>query len=93
MNPVTNSPGALGEPPASMIVFRRADGLMVLYAHISEPSVAQGDTVEAGQPVAVVGNNGFSRTPHIHVGAWREQQPLQIVWDLSAMAQVMEAQE
>lgn len=91
INPVENVPGQLGEPPASMLVFRGDDGLMVLYAHISDPLVEQGDRVTAGQVVAAVGNNGYSRTPHIHVGAWRDRQPLQIIWDLTAMAEVMAA--
>ena len=42
----------------------------------------EGDTVRAGQFVARVGNNGYGRSPHIHVGAWKGQTPYQIRWDL-----------
>ena len=58
VNPVTNVPGTLGRARASVIVFRRADGVRVLYAHVQEIRVAPGDAVRAGQPVARVGNNG-----------------------------------
>lgn len=80
-NPVTNRPGEPGEPPASHIVFARADGLRVVYAHVRDPLVEVGDTVGAGQPVARIGNNGFGYMPHVHVGAWRGDQPLQLRFD------------
>jgi len=88
INSAVNKPGDLGQPPASMIAIRRADGVTVVVAHIAEPTVAQGDTVAAGQPIAIVGNNGFSRSPHIHVGAFRDKTPLQIRWDLRPMAKL-----
>ena len=88
INPAVNQPGDLGEPPASMIAIRRADGVTVLLAHIAEPSVKQGDAVAAGQPIAVVGNNGYGRSPHIHVGAFRDKTPMQIRWDLRPMAKL-----
>jgi hypothetical protein len=88
VNPVVNAPGTLGRPPASMIVFQRADGTSVLYAHVTDLRVQVGDAVKAGQPVAKVGNNGFARAPHIHVGAFRGDITLQIRWDLRAMAKL-----
>lgn len=88
INPVTNTPGTMGKPPASMIEFERADGTDVVYAHIAEPRVKVGDHVTAGQVVAIDGNNGVARNPHIHVGAYRGDEPLQIRWDLIAMGKV-----
>ncbi len=88
INPVVNVPGTMGKPPASGIVFLRADGTNVIYAHIMDPRVKVGDRVTAGQVVAIDGNNGMARNPHIHVGAWRGRQALQIRWDLRAMGQV-----
>lgn len=84
-NPKVNEPGVLGEPPASSIVLEAADGTHFLLAHIQEPIVKVGDTVEAGQPIARIGNNGYGRTPHLHIGAWRGDEPLQIRWDQTKM--------
>jgi hypothetical protein len=86
INPVVNTPGQMGEPPASFVMVTAADGTHVLLAHVSEPAVKQGDVVQAGQQLGVIGNNGFARAPHIHIGAWRGNTPLQIRFDLRAMA-------
>ena len=83
-NPVTNAPGHPNPKPASRIVFVRDDGTHVMYGHVAEVSVGEGDRVRAGQPVARVGNNGYARAPHIHIGAWRGKTPLQIRFDLAS---------
>lgn len=88
INPVTNEPGTPGKPPASSIVFARSDGIKVVYGHVKDVTVKQGDTVTAGQPVAAVGNNGFGYMPHTHLGAWMGSEPLQIRFDLKAMARL-----
>ncbi|WP_147302681.1 M23 family metallopeptidase [Thalassotalea euphylliae] len=36
---------------------------------------------QAGESIAKVGNNGYSCNPHIHVGAWKDNLPLQIRFD------------
>jgi murein DD-endopeptidase MepM/ murein hydrolase activator NlpD len=87
-NEVVNQPGKFGRPPASMILFERADGVVVVYAHVTAVKVKPGDLVSAGQAVASVGNNGMSRSPHVHVGAYRGDLPLQIRWDLRAMGKL-----
>lgn len=90
INEVTNEPGYLGKPPASFVIIQDADGLSVLLAHVRELSVEEGAQVEAGQVIAKVGNNGFARTPHIHIGAWTaEDEPLQIQFDLRAHGALM----
>lgn len=86
VNPTTNEPGKAGKPPASIIILKNADGVRLMIAHVAEIKVKTGDAVRAGQQIAVVGNNGFGRTPHIHIGAWRDKSPLQIVFDLRAKA-------
>lgn len=86
VNAAANTPGQLGRPPASFIVFERADGVRVLLAHVQDIQVARGDTVTAGQVVARVGNNGYGRNPHIHVGAWKDETPYQIRWNLRGSA-------
>lgn len=85
INPVTNEPGKLGNPPASSITFKREDGVHFVYAHIQDAAVHVGDRVAAGQLVARIGNNGYGRVPHVHVGAWRGNEPLQVRWDQSSM--------
>ena len=85
VNNVTNTPGVLGKQRASVIIFRRSDGLRVLYAHVQEITVKVGDTVRAGQKVALVGNNGAAYFPHTHIGAYKDGKPLQIRFDLAAM--------
>lgn len=84
INPVVNQPGELGKPPASFVLFKHDDGTFVLVAHVAEVTVKEGDRVRAGQVFAKVGNNGFGRAPHIHVGAWREKSAMQIRFDLRA---------
>jgi hypothetical protein len=88
VNPVTNKPGAGGNPPASYIAFRRSDGAVVVYAHVMEIRVRKGDRIVSGQVVAIDGNNGTAKMPHVHVGAYLGPTPLQIRWDLRAEGQV-----
>lgn len=84
-NAVTNEPGILGKPPASALVLSCDDGVHFVVAHIAAPVVAVGDSVDAGQKIAQVGNNGMSRHPHIHLGAWRGTVPLQVRFDQTKM--------
>ncbi len=86
--PGANQPGTMGKPPAAMIQILTDDGIIVVIAHVTDFRVKKGDRVTAGQVVALDGNNGMARSPHVHVGAWRQKDaiPLQIRWDLRAMA-------
>jgi murein DD-endopeptidase MepM/ murein hydrolase activator NlpD len=93
VNPVVNQPGSMGKPPASFVILGREDGTHVMLAHVAELKVKAGDSVRAGQPLGVVGNNGFARAPHIHIGAWRDKTPLQIRFDLRAMAALRKPKE
>ncbi|MCH2056166.1 MAG: M23 family metallopeptidase [Thalassotalea sp.] len=87
VNNVTNVPGIMTPGRASSIAFQTADGKTVLLAHVKDIIVSQGDKVTRGQVVAKVGNNGYSRNPHIHIGAWDENGlPLQIRFDQSTLA-------
>lgn len=88
VNPVVNKPGQMGKGASTFVVFKHADGTMVMVGHVADITVKEGDKVAAGQPFAKVGNNGFSRAPHIHVGAWRGKTPLQIRFDLRALAKL-----
>jgi hypothetical protein len=84
INTASNVPGVLGKQRASVIIFRRSDGLRVLYAHVQDIRVKAGDSVSAGQRVALVGNNGPAYFPHTHIGAYKDGTPLQIRFDLAA---------
>lgn len=90
----TNKPGSMDrDGKTGLIVCQEEEGITVAYAHPQEISVEDGQTVEPGDVVAKVGNNGTSRGPHVHVGAWEEPPyklgsetgtPLQIQADLYA---------
>lgn len=86
INSTVNEPGHLPKGEAfqagSKIVFECDSGIHVIYAHIRNLYVAAGDRVKAGAIVAEIGNNGISNSPHVHIGAWQNQTPLQIRFDL-----------
>ena len=86
----------MGSGRSSAIGFQQlVDGeptdVHVAYVHVREVTVSQGDTVRAGDPVALIGNNGSSFHPHVHVGAFRDDMmsevavPLQVRMDLAAL--------
>lgn len=91
VNPTVNEPGTMIPGIASLVLLRGDDGTHVMVAHLDSISVKAGDRVQAGQPIGLVGNNGHSRHPHIHLGAWRGETPLQIRFDLRAMAKLRTA--
>ncbi|MEZ7493845.1 M23 family metallopeptidase [Pseudoalteromonas distincta] len=87
LNPITNQPGVMTPGRASSITFKNKDGLSVLLAHVRDIDVKEGEIVKRGAVVAKVGNNGYSRNPHIHIGAWdKEGKPIQIQFDQSTLA-------
>lgn len=87
LNPITNEPGVMTPGRASSITFKTKDGLSVVLAHVREIDVKEGELVKRGAVVAKVGNNGYSRNPHIHIGAWnKEGKPIQIQFDQKTLA-------
>lgn len=100
INPATTVPGIRGEGRSSAILFRCGaeddrEAVQVAYVHGREPTVSEGDTVEAGQVVARIGNNGSSFNPHVHIGAFRGELfsehavPFQVRMDLAAMGRIV----
>jgi hypothetical protein len=85
VNPVTNLPGQPAQSRASGVVLKRDDGILIALGHLQGLTVKTGDTVKAGAVVGAVGNNGYARAPHVHIGAWQGKQALQIRWDQRAM--------
>lgn len=49
-----------------MVILKHADGFETLYAHNSKLMVKVGDSVKAGQVVALSGNTGRTTGPHLH---------------------------
>lgn len=84
-NTTVNKPGFTGKGMAAFIILKREDGVMALLAHIDKLKVKIGDTVKAGQVLAQVGNNGQSWNPHIHIGVWKNNKPMQVRFDQKKM--------
>lgn len=54
----------------NVLIVLHSDGSSALYAHCSAIHVFAGQYVERGQAVALVGETGFARAPHLHF-EWR----------------------
>jgi len=89
INPVDNVPGKMTPGRASCIVIETPDEVNIVLAHIRKPRVKENDIVNQGDIVAKVGNNGYSRHPHIHMGAWQCDEPLGIEIDRQLMADLV----
>jgi murein DD-endopeptidase MepM/ murein hydrolase activator NlpD len=81
------------EADPGLIFFQNNNGVTVIYAHAREIEIEEGQQVKAGEVVGKVGNNGNSRLPHIHVGAWKDETPLQIQVDLYAQKRYQKEEE
>jgi len=49
------------------VIIDHGDGLCTLYAHSSKLLVREGEWVSKGEVIALVGNTGNSRGPHLHL--------------------------
>lgn len=87
INDTTNTPGHMNPSRASSITIQSEDGTVIILAHIQNPVVSVGDEVDEGQLLAYVGNNGYCRNPHIHIGAFRGETPLMIGFDAGKVSE------
>src|SRR5699024_5377899 len=56
-------------------------GTMTVYGHMQTVDVAVGDRVVAGQPIAGMGNLGFSTGTHLHFEVHVNDQPVDpVIW-------------
>ncbi len=85
VNPLTNQPGQPNKSRASGVLLKDADGTMFAVAHLQGIVVKEGSRLKAGDQIGLVGNNGYAKAPHVHIGAWRGKQALQVRWDQRAI--------
>jgi len=90
INPTVNVPGKQNPSRASSITIQDGDGTCVSLSHFQGLKVKEGDTVTQGQIIAKVGNDGYARNPHVHIGAWYDEEPLAIEFDRQLMADLKE---
>lgn len=67
------SPGSKGADPTgwgNYITVRQDDGHDVLYAHLAQIAVTQGQRVAPGDKLGLQGSTGNSTGPHLHFGVW-----------------------
>lgn len=88
INNVVNNPGTINPSRASVIIIESDSGENVMLAHVQDICVVEGQKVSEGQTIARVGNNGYSRCPHIHIGAWKDGVPMQISFDAEKVAKI-----
>ncbi|MFG2961116.1 M23 family metallopeptidase [Streptomyces sp. NPDC048291] len=71
------------QPPYGNHVFLDTGREIVKLAHLRPGSVtvAEGDTVRAGQPLGEVGNSGNSTEPHLHLHAERDGVGLDLAFE------------
>ena len=60
-----------------VIMIQHPHNLISVYKHNSELLKKEGDRVEAGEPIAIVGNTGENTTgPHLHFELWHNGVPV-----------------
>jgi murein DD-endopeptidase MepM/ murein hydrolase activator NlpD len=73
-----------------------ADGVETLYGHLGRVLVREGELVDDGQAVGLMGSSGRSTGPHLHFEVWRGGEPVDPIgmvepWRLAAVTHADEA--
>jgi murein DD-endopeptidase MepM/ murein hydrolase activator NlpD len=58
------------------VIIDHGSGITTLYGHTSGFYIAEGDSVERGQPIAAVGSSGLSTGPHLHFEVRQDGEPV-----------------
>lgn len=56
--------------------YKTTDGYVIMYAHLSEIKVKQGEKIERGQLVALTGDTGLVTGPHLHYSIFLNENPI-----------------
>ncbi len=70
------------------VFVHHGDGLITMYFHLSNLAVEEGDQVERGQKIGLVGATGRATGPHLHFGIrWRGARidPALLLGEMSAL--------
>jgi lipoprotein NlpD len=59
----------------NLVIIRHEGGIITVYAHGDKNLVSEGDEVEQGQKVALVGDSGTASTTHLHFEVRVDEQP------------------
>lgn len=92
INTVMNEPGVMTPGRATSITLRTENNKRIVLAHLKGISVSKEQNVIAGEVIAKVGNNGYSRNPHVHIAAWdKDKNPLQIQFNQKTIGKKIKA--
>jgi len=64
------TPGCKGGSFGKWVMIQHDDGLNTMYAHLSQISVNQGQSVATGDVIGYSGETGYATGPHLHFGVY-----------------------
>jgi murein DD-endopeptidase MepM/ murein hydrolase activator NlpD len=74
VNPI----GTMNASPVGLLEIKTKEGVNLLIAHLDNIRVKVGDEVPIGSVIGTISNNGFSGAPHLHIGAYINDEPVLI---------------